>query len=77
MGVMPKKTPITSTTIREHLLARATAFSTARNMSFSAMSKEAVKDDRFLARAASGSNFTLKTYQQFMDWLDAQERAAA
>lgn len=67
------ETQITAHRIREHLLARAKAFSDDRRMSFSAMSKEAVKDDRFLARAQAGANFTIETYQRFIDWLDEQE----
>lgn len=59
--------------IRSHLLARVEAYATRSGMSVSAISKEAVKDDRFVARARAGANFTVKTYQQMMDWLDAQE----
>ncbi len=67
---------ITAEAIRENLLARATAFAKEHQTSFSAMSREAVKDDRFLARAQGGANFTIETYQRFIDWIDAQEAAA-
>lgn len=68
--------PITADNIREHLVARAEAYSRTNGVSLSAMSKEAVKDDRFLARAKAGSNFTIETYQRFINWLDEAERAA-
>lgn len=64
---------ITADGIREHLMARANAFSEMHRMSWSAMSKQAVSDDRFLARANAGSNFTIETYQRFIDWMDAWE----
>lgn len=63
--------------IREQMVSRAEAFADRTKTSLSAISKAAVKDDRFLARAKAGHNFTLKTYQQLIDWLDEQERAAA
>lgn len=63
--------------IRDQMVARAEAYAKTNSTSLSAISKAAVNDDRFLARAKAGHNFTLKTYQQLIDWLDAQERAAA
>jgi hypothetical protein len=64
---------ITASKIRDHMLARATAYSERTKSSFSFISREAVKDDRFLARAGRGANFTVETYQRMIDWLDARE----
>lgn len=64
-----------SDAIRDQMVARAEAFAERSKMSLSAISKMAVKDDRFLARAKAGHNFTLRTYQQLIDWLDAQDSA--
>lgn len=72
---MSEVASITADHIRDHLLARATAFSERTKMSFSAISKEAVADDRFLARARAGKNFTIETYQRVIDWIDAREAA--
>lgn len=68
---------LTADTIRQHLLNRARAYATANGTSFSAIGKEAISDDRFLARVERGDNFTLATYQRVIDWLDAKEAAAA
>jgi hypothetical protein len=65
---------ISADTVRQHLLSRAEAYRKATGTSFSTISKEAVKDDRFLARAMGGANFTIETYQKVIDWLDAAER---
>lgn len=67
---------ITAEAIRANLLVRATAFAKEHRTSFSAMSREAVKDDRFLARAQAGANFTIETYQRFIDWMDTRDAAA-
>lgn len=72
---MSENIQITADRIRDHLLDRATAFSASTGMSFSAISKEAVKDDRFLARARAGKNFTVETYQRVIDWLDQREKS--
>lgn len=74
---MSEQPAITADEIRSNLLARATAYAEAAKTSFSAISKEAVQDDRFLARAAQGSNFSIKTYQRVIDWLDARESETA
>ena len=63
----------TAAGIRDHMLARATAYSERSKVSFSTISREAVKDDRFLARASRGANFTVETYQRLIDWIDARE----
>lgn len=72
-GVMETNVDLTADAIRRNLLSRAEAYAKARNTSFSAIGKESISDDRFLARVAAGGNFTLATYQRVIDWLDAQE----
>jgi hypothetical protein len=73
MGDMNTSIEITADTVRQHLLARAKAYCEAKNTSFSAIGKEAISDDRFLARVERGDNFTLSTYQRVIDWIDAKE----
>lgn len=67
---------ITDDTIREHLLARVTEYQTRTGMSLWKISKAAVADDKFIASVQRGGNFTIKTYQKVIDWLDEQEQAA-
>lgn len=64
---------LTADAIRQHLLNRARAYAAANSTSFSAIGKEAISDDRFLARVERGDNFTLATYRRVIDWLDRQE----
>lgn len=70
----------TSEQIRRHLLERATAFvenhKGPRKITFSYVSIRAVNDSKFLDKVAKGENFTLKTFQMVIDWLDEQERSA-
>jgi len=66
--------PITDATVRAYLLSRAQKFSDERGVSLSNIGKEAVRDDRFLHRVSKGENFTMKSYQLVIDWLDAAER---
>jgi hypothetical protein len=74
---MAKKIAITADQVRSALLQRIDAFLTTHGMSASAFGKEVVRDDRFVNRIRNGGNFTVKTYQQVIDWLDAAEREAA
>ena len=74
---MSERTDITAEQVRAALIQRIDAFLKLSGMSASALGKEAVKDDRFVKRIRDGGNFTVDTYQKVMDWLDAQERAAA
>lgn len=67
---------ITADAVRQHLLDRVQAYRDRTPMSLSAISMAAVQDSKFLANVAKGDNFTLKTYQRVIDWLDEQERAA-
>lgn len=64
---------LTTEAIRSHLLARAKAFAEPRKIALSAIAEAAVKDSKFLARVESGENFTVRTYQRVLDWLDEQE----
>lgn len=81
MGIFPiivpmaKQIDFSKDTIRDHLLARAKAFSAFSGMSLSAISSEAVKDSKFLPEVDNGkkTNFTLATYQRVIDWIDAHE----
>jgi len=68
---------ITADAVRQTLLTRATAFSEAHNVSFSRIGDAALGDSKFLARVRAGDNFTIKTYQRVIDWLDAAERERA
>lgn len=68
---------ITDDAIRQNLLKRAEAFCAKHNTSLSYISEEAVRDSKFLPRVRGGANFTIKTYQKVMDWLDAAERESA
>lgn len=61
---------ITADAVRQTLIARATAFSEAHGYSFSRIGDEALADSKFLARVRAGDNFTIKTYQRVIDWID-------
>lgn len=65
---------ITETEIRAHVLNRAKAYAEATGRSLSSISEEAVRDSKFLANLERGSNFTVKTYQRVLDWLEEQEK---
>lgn len=66
---------ISDDAIRQNLLARATAFSDRTGYSFSRIGEEAIRDSKFLANVKSGRNFTVKTYQRVIDWMDEAERS--
>lgn len=68
---------ITAESVRQRLLDRATAYVERTNSSMSFISQQAVSDSKFLANVAKGDNFTLRTYQRVIDWLDEQERGEA
>lgn len=71
---MNAHTDISAEAVRKHLLDRARAFVERRKSSFSFISQSAVQDSKFLANVEKGNNFTVKTYQRVIDWLDEQER---
>lgn len=66
---------ITADAIRDNLLARAAAYAERTGCKFSRIGEEAIRDSKFLANVQSGGNFTIKTYQRVIDWIDEQERA--
>ena len=68
---------IPSQVIRDTLIQRAEAFIKANKSSFSAIGLGAVNDSKFLGRVASGENFSVKTYQRVIDWMDEQEKEFA
>lgn len=70
---MSAVTDITADAVRSHLLARAAAFSQSRKISLSRIGEEAIKDSKFLANVQRGDNFTIRTYQRVIDWIDAAE----
>ncbi len=72
---MVEATEITADAVRGTLLTRAKAFCDKHNYSFSRFGDEALKDSKFLARVQAGDNFTIKTYQRVIDWIDAKEAA--
>lgn len=65
--------PLTSDTVRQHLLDRAEAYIARRRSSLSFISQQAVADSKFLANVKKGDNFTIRNYQRVIDWLDAEE----
>jgi hypothetical protein len=74
---MTEAPDITAEAVRKNLLDRAAAFRDAHNQSFSAISEAATKDSKFLARVQAGENFTIRSYQRVIDWLDEAEAKAA
>lgn len=64
----------TTDTIREALLTKARAIVTAKQTSFSAICINAGVESKFLSRVEKGENFSVKTYQKVIDWIDASER---
>lgn len=74
---MSTQSDITADAVRQHLLDRAKAYADRSNTSLSAISMSAIKDSKFLANVERGDNFTLRTYQRVIDWLDAAERDLA
>lgn len=77
MCSMGSTTEITADAVREHLLERARQFSADHGYSLSRIGDEAIKDSKFLPRVAAGENFTVKTYQRVIDWIDAKSKGAA
>lgn len=66
---------ITADAIRATLLARAGAYAERTGCKLSRIGEEAIRDSKFLANVQSGGNFTIKTYQRVIDWIDEQEAA--
>ncbi len=66
---------ITADSVRKNLLDRANAFCGRHGYSFSRIGEEALNDSKFLAHVQRGGNFTIKTYQRVLDWMDAVDRS--
>lgn len=64
---------LSAETIRQKLVERAEDFSRKHDVSFSAIGMAALKDSKFLAEVKTGRNFTIRSYQAVMDWMDAEE----
>lgn len=73
---MNAHTDISAEAVRKYLLERAAAYVEREKSSFSFISQSAVQDSKFLANVERGANFTVKTYQRVIDWLDEQEGVA-
>lgn len=72
---MPKK-QITADQVRGHLLDRVNAYQSKVSVSDAKIGTDAVGDHKILVRIRAGENFTIKTYQRLIDWLEAQRVAA-
>lgn len=70
-------TNITAEQVRTALIKRIDAYIASTGKSDSSVGKDAINDDKFVARVRQGGNFTLKTYQKLSDWLDGQGQVAA
>ena len=57
--------------IRAALLVRADALALKAGLSRSAISKSALNDPSFLQKVADGENFTVRSYERLMSWIDA------
>lgn len=64
---------LSADTIRQKLIERAEAFAAKHRVSLSYIGVEALKDSKFLAEVKNGRNFTIRSYQAVMDWMDAEE----
>lgn len=73
MIVMTDAPQITADAVRQHLLTRVDAFCERTKNSASHVGEQAVRDSKFIANVRRGDNFTVKTYQRVIDWLDAAE----
>lgn len=63
--------------IRQTLLDRAEAHAQASGCSLSAIGEAALRNGKFLNDVKNGANFTIRTFQRVMDWIDQSERDAA
>lgn len=70
---MVEATEITAAAVRGTLLSKANAFCEKHDYSLSRVGKDAINDSKFLARVRDGDNFTIKTYQTVIDWIDAKD----
>lgn len=72
---MRKKT-ITAEQVRTHLLERIDSYQAKFPVTDSKLGTEALGDHKVVDRIRRGENFTIKTYQRIIDWLDGQRAAA-
>jgi len=63
-----------ATEIRAALIERADLIGRALGMSRGALSKSALNDYQFLPKVAAGGNFTLRSYERLMKWIDGRHR---
>lgn len=70
---MTTKPHPTADDIRKRLLERAEAFAKAHKVSLSYIGLEALRDSKFLPEVRNGRNFTIRSYQTVMDWMDARD----
>lgn len=64
---------LNSDDIRQSLITRAKRYCEAAKTSMSAIGMAAVHDNKFLGKVEAGENFSIRTYQRVMDWLDKAE----
>lgn len=62
--------PLSSDEIRAALVKTAEDFCRENKTSFSAVSQSAVNDSKFLHKVKKGDNFSLRTYQRVLDWIN-------
>lgn len=75
-SVLMANKQITAEQVRAHLLARVDAYQVKTGCTDAKLGTDAVRDHKILSRIRSGENFTIRTYQRLIDWLDAQKVAA-
>lgn|SRR5215813_11358124 len=61
--------------IREALLSRADALARLTGLSRSVISKKALNDTSFLHKVAAGGNFTVRSYERLMAWIDRRDKS--
>jgi hypothetical protein len=57
--------------LKQNLFALAQAYSGALDLALSTIGKRVVKDPRFFERIGSGKSFTIKTYDNAVEWFAA------
>lgn len=71
------KSRITAAHLRQLMLDRIDAHQKRTGMNDAKLGSEAVSDHKFVGRIRAGGNFTVKTFERVMDWLDSAERERA
>lgn len=70
---MSEAPEITEQAIRENLLRLAKAYAARTGCSLSSIGEAAINDSKFVANVERGKNFTVKTYQRVIDWINNAE----